>query len=91
MGDILAERRGRISRLACSHDCASTSVPFPKLTGAGGIENPSTINMSTLQTAGGPQDIAANSATTVDTANVLQARAEWLEETTPAQRFWSPA
>ena len=91
MGDILADRRGRISRLASSHDCASTAVPYPKLTGSGGMENPSTINMDTLRTVGGPQDIAANSATTVDTANVLVARAEWLEEVTPAQRFWSPA
>lgn len=89
--DTQGQKRGRISRLASSYTCASTAVPFPAMPGANGIENPSTINMSTLRTVGGPQDIAANSATTVDTAKVLEARAEWLNEITPAQRFWEPA
>ena len=91
MGDLLAEKRGRVSRLASSHDCPSTALPLPLSMDGGGIENAVDVNINTLRTAGGPQDVLAGTNTAVDVGNVLEARAQWLEEVTPSQRFWSPA
>jgi len=88
MGDTLAEKRGRVSRLASSHDCPSTALLLPKAAGPDGVL---TTNINTLRTAGGPQDVLSGTNTAPDVGNSLEARAQWLEEVTPAQRFWSPA
>jgi len=86
--DTLAQKRGRVSRLASSHDCPSTALPLSWALGASGAD---TININTLRTAGGPQDVISGTNTAPDVGNSLEARAQWLEEVTPAQRFWSPA